>query len=125
MSSTQINLDFVLSQMADAGLVSARKMFGEYTISCGTKVVALICDDELFLKPTVAGRTFIEERTPVVEKAPYPTAEPYLTLGGDLCANREWLSELVRRTADELPEPVRKHPKPSPVKKAVGAKRAS
>ncbi|HEY4179072.1 MAG TPA: TfoX/Sxy family protein [Kofleriaceae bacterium] len=110
--------------MADAGVMTARKMFGEYAISCGTKVVALICDDELFLKPTVAGRTFIEERSKVVEKPPYPTAEPYLTVSGDLCTDREWLSQLVLLTAEELPEPVRKHPKPAPLKKVAPAKRA-
>ncbi|HEY4055759.1 MAG TPA: TfoX/Sxy family protein [Kofleriaceae bacterium] len=125
MSSKQIDVDLVLSQMAGAGPVTARKMFGEYTISCGTKVVALICDDELFLKPTIAGRTFIQERSAVVEKPPYPTAEPYLMVGANMCGDRKWLSELVRLTAAELPEPVRKQPKPAVMKKSPAAKRAS
>ena len=32
--------------------LSARKMFGEYALYLDGKVVALVCDDQLFLKPT-------------------------------------------------------------------------
>jgi TfoX/Sxy family transcriptional regulator of competence genes len=105
MASKQGNVDFVLEQMAEAGPVSARKMFGEYGIYCGGKIVALFCDDQLFVKPTSAGRSFIG--TPR-EGAPYPGAKPWLLIGGDRCEDSEWLSELVRLTARELPVPVPK-----------------
>jgi DNA transformation protein and related proteins len=108
MASKQSNVDFVLEQMADAGAVSARKMFGEYAIYLGQKIVALFCDDQLFMKPTNAGRAFIGEPK---EGPPYPGAKPWFAISGDEWEDSDWLSELVRRTATELPEPKPKSPK--------------
>lgn len=59
MATQQSTIDFILEQIAEAGAVSAKKMFGEYGIYCGEKIVALVCDDQLFVKPTIAGKTFI------------------------------------------------------------------
>ena len=36
-------------------------MFGEYAIYCDGKVTALVCDNQLFVKPMEAGRSFIGE----------------------------------------------------------------
>ena len=102
MASKQTTVDFILEQMADAGDVSARKMFGEYGVYCGAKVVALVCDDQLFVKPTGAGKTFIGK---VTEGLPYPGAKPWFAVGGSHWENSEWLSELMRLTANELPMP--------------------
>ncbi|RJT43728.1 TfoX/Sxy family protein [Legionella taurinensis] len=55
MSSKQSTIDFILEQITNAGTVYAKKMFGEYAIYCDDKVVALVCDDQLFVKPTTAG----------------------------------------------------------------------
>lgn len=110
MASKQSNVDFVLEQMADAGPVSARKMFGEYAIYCREKIVALFCDDTLFMKPTDAGRAFISEAD-LLEGAPFPGAKPWLHIRGDRCEDGEWLSELVRVTEKALPPP-----KPKPLK---------
>jgi DNA transformation protein and related proteins len=98
------NLDFVLEQLSVDG-VSARKMFGEYAIYVRDKVVALFCDDQLFVKPTNAGRAFIGA---VTERAPYPGAKPWLLVTGDRCEDGEWLSELITITASELPPPKKK-----------------
>ena len=65
------------------------------------QVVALICDNRLFVKPTKAGRSFIRK---VTESPPYPGARPYFLIE-DLIEDREWLSSLIRLTAQELPEP--------------------
>ena len=43
---------YILEQLQDAGNVTARRMFGEYAVYCDGKVVGLICDNQLFLKPT-------------------------------------------------------------------------
>jgi TfoX/Sxy family transcriptional regulator of competence genes len=40
--------------MKDAGAISYRYMFGEYAIYCDGKVVALVCDNQLFVKPSDA-----------------------------------------------------------------------
>lgn len=113
MASTQRNVDFVLEQMAEAREVSARKMFGEYAIYCRGKLVALFCDDQLFIKPTNAGRTFLGT---VKQASPYPGAKPYFLISGAQCEDGEWLSELVRVTERELPQPSPKAAKKSATK---------
>ncbi|MDF3064684.1 MAG: TfoX protein [Polyangiaceae bacterium] len=108
MASKQSNVDFVLEQMAGAGPVSARKMFGEYALYCREKIIALFCDDQLFVKPTEEGRAFLGK---VTERAPYPGAKPWLLIQGDRCEDGEWLSELSRITHRALPPAKRKSPK--------------
>ena len=49
---------FVADQIDDACDISYRKMFGEYALYSKGKVVALLCDDQLFVKPT-AGRKIL------------------------------------------------------------------
>ena len=104
MASDQSFVDFILEQIENAGVVTYRKMFGEYAIYSDTKVVALICDNQLFIKPTVKGRAFIEETSTVVEAPPYLSAKPSFLIE-DRLEDRQWLSQLVRITRDELPLP--------------------
>ena len=50
-------------------------MFGEHAIHRGDKVVALACDDRLFVRRTAAGRAFVGD---AVEAPAYPGAKPTL-----------------------------------------------
>lgn len=100
MASDQTYVDFVLGQIENAGLITARKMFGEYGVYSDGKIFALICDNKLFIKPTGNGRAFIGE---VVEAPPYPGAKLYFLIEEKI-EDREWLSSLVRITVEELPE---------------------
>jgi hypothetical protein len=59
MASDKEFVDFVVDQMGDAGLITFKKMFGEYALYCDGKVIALICDNQLFVKPTGKGRIYI------------------------------------------------------------------
>lgn len=102
MGSQQSTADFILEQIADAGSVLAKKMFGEYAIYCNGKVVALVCDDQLFVKPTQAGLRFIRDCS---EGYPYPGAKPHLLISGDKWEDHEWLSHLIKISAEELPLP--------------------
>ena len=94
-------MEFLADQMAGAGDVSFRKMFGEYAVYCGGKVVALVCDNQLFVKPTAAGRAFIGAP---VEAPAYPGAKNSFRIE-DAFEDREWIAELIRITARELPAP--------------------
>ena len=105
MASEQNTVDFILEQIAKAGSVAARKMFGEYGIYCNGKMVALVCDDLLYVKPTQAGRCHIGE---VTEAAPYKGAKPCFLISGEMWEEGAWLTELVRLTTAELPMPARK-----------------
>ena len=58
MASQPTTVDFLVEQMGSAGTVTARKMFGEYALYCDDRLVALVCEDKLFIKPTTAGKAF-------------------------------------------------------------------
>jgi TfoX/Sxy family transcriptional regulator of competence genes len=110
MASDKKFVEFLLDQIENAGEITSRSMFGEYVIYSDGKLFALIGDNNLFIKPTEAGRAYIKD---VVEASPYPGAKPCFLIEEHL-DNREWLSELVRITVKELPEP---KPKKKKVKK--------
>jgi TfoX/Sxy family transcriptional regulator of competence genes len=94
-------VEFITDQIADDCGISYRKMFGEYAIYSKGKVVALICDNQVFVKPTDAGKKFIGD---FVEAPPYPGAKNSLLIQGQI-EDSEWLSELIRITERELPPP--------------------
>ena len=100
-------MEFLADQMEGAGAISFKKMFGEYALYCDGKVVALVCDNRLFVKPTPGGRAHVGEP---VEAPPYPWAKQYFLIE-DAFEDREWISALIRITARELPvaKPKRKN----------------
>ena len=85
------------------------KMFGEYAVYCDGKVVALMCDDQLFMKLTEEGRTFVGEL--YKEGFAYPGARASILVPELKWDDRTWLSELVRITAIALPAPKTKKKK--------------
>jgi TfoX/Sxy family transcriptional regulator of competence genes len=95
-----------------AGLpVRTGRMFGEYALYLGDKVVGFICDDTLFIKPSAADPAVLEGTFP---GQAYPGSKDYHTVPGDLLENRDWLHAAIEATADALPEPApkkRKAPK--------------
>jgi len=102
MTTRASTIEFLLDQLSALPSVSARRMFGEYCLYCDGKPVALVCDDQLFLKPTDAGRALIG--TPP-DGTPFPTARPHFLISADLWDDAEHLCRLVRATADVLPVP--------------------
>jgi TfoX/Sxy family transcriptional regulator of competence genes len=108
MSTQQKTVDYILDQLGNADTISARKMFGEYALYCDSKVVALICDDQLFIKPTEAGKEFLKD--PEMGH-PYPGSKEYFHIEGDKWEEAKWLRELVQLTAQALPKPKPKKPK--------------
>jgi TfoX/Sxy family transcriptional regulator of competence genes len=108
MASNPRTIETVTEQMAAAGDVSARPMFGEYGIYCDGKMVAMVCDDQLFVKPTPGGRAFAPE---LPDGTPYPGAKPCLLVDAERWDEGDWLSELVRITARELPLPKPRKPR--------------
>jgi TfoX/Sxy family transcriptional regulator of competence genes len=93
-------VETILAQAAGACSVAARRMFSEYTLYANGKLVGLICDDQLFIEPTPAGRAFIGE---VDEVPPYEGAKPSFLISGEQMSDGAWLAELVSCTAAALP----------------------
>lgn len=109
MATRQTTIDFILDQLSALPGVRARKMFGEYALYCNEKVVALVCDDQLFVKVTPAGRAIVGDR--YREGSPYPGAKPAMLIDEETIEDHEWLSGLIRATAAALPPPKPKKPK--------------
>ncbi|MFZ0545481.1 MAG: TfoX/Sxy family protein [Candidatus Promineifilaceae bacterium] len=101
MAYDQNFIEFIVDQIEDAGEVTYKKMFGAYGIFVDKKFIAIVDDSQLFLKPTENGRLFIGA---VVEAPPYPGAKMYFLIEERL-EDSDWLSELFRVTAQELPKP--------------------
>lgn len=102
MGSDKKTVEYLVDQIAKAGSVQAKPMFGEYGLYCDGKMVALVCADQLFVKPTVGGRSFAGT---VDEAPPYPGAKPCLLIEADRWEDAEWLTELIGISAAELPLP--------------------
>ncbi len=113
MASDLNFVEFVCDQIAGAGRVSFRKMFGEYAIYCNEKVVALVCRNQLFVRPTAGGHAKIGR---AVEAPPYPGAKPHFLIGEQL-EDRLWMSDLIQITVSEIPVPRPKRPKPRKAKR--------
>lgn len=110
MSSDDNFVQFLVDQIAPTGSVIARKMFGEYALYCEGKIVALVCDNQLFVKPTAGGRAFMGT---VREAPPYAGAKACFLIE-DKFEDQDWLTELIRITTRELPAP-----KPKAAKKSA------
>jgi len=99
MGTTKETMDAILVQLQALGNVYARKMFGEYGVYCDDKMVALVSDDQLFIKPTEGGRAFIGD---VEEAPPYPGAKDWFYLSEEKWEDSLWLTELIRITTIEV-----------------------
>ncbi|MEG3163821.1 TfoX/Sxy family protein [Sphingomonas sp. PB2P19] len=109
MSSDPGTVAFIVDQAGGAASgITGRAMFGEYGLYLDGKLVALVCDDQLFVKPTNGGRAYAPDTGTA---PPYPGAKPCLVIDAGQLEDREWLGELFRRTAAELPMPKPKNKK--------------
>jgi len=100
MPNEQVFLNYVLEQLDSLGDIKIKKMFGGATLYFEQKVVGLICDNQLFIKPTPAGKAFMGT---VVEAPPYQGAKDYYLID-DKLDDSNWLCELVLKSATELPK---------------------
>lgn len=105
MTSKQETVDFIIEQTANAGVMRARKMFGDYALYCDDKVIGLVCDDSLFIKFTDNGKTYAKGR--YIEGFAYKGAKVSMNVT-DFIDDKDFLCTLVRITADSLPLPKKK-----------------
>ncbi len=103
-------VEFVVEQIQNAGIIRYKKMFGEYALYCNDKVVALVCDNQLFVKPTKTGGLFIDE---IILKSPYSGAKPSFLIENQI-EDKDWVSNLIKITVEELLSP-----KPKSKKKKI------
>lgn len=97
MSSNIDIVEYIADQCSGAGVITVRKMFGDYGIYCDGKIFGLICDNRFYVKPTEAGRALL--RT-VDLQPPYEGAKDYFYIVD--VDDRDYLSELVKVTCRAL-----------------------
>lgn len=112
---------YVCDQLHAAGGIAARKMFGEYGLYRHGKIVALIADNQLFVKPTPEGAAVLGTPT---YGPPYPGAKPFFNVS-DLLDDPEWLVRLIEATDAALPPPKKKPERRVAATKAAPKKAAS
>ncbi len=100
MASRVETAQYICDQAGLGRRLTYRKMFGEFALYLDGKVLGLICDDELFLKPTPECKAYLGE---VTEKPPFPGAKNFFLLSAIL-DDPDRLSEALRITARALPE---------------------
>jgi TfoX/Sxy family transcriptional regulator of competence genes len=90
-------VQYIVEQASKAGDVRARKMFGDYALYCNDRVVGLICDDYLYLKPIPQLEPLLHEDDRHMQ-APYDGAKPHFVITG--VDDADYLSLLVRTVAE-------------------------
>ncbi len=118
MATEQGFVEYIQAQSGLGDELSYKKMFGEYALYLQGKVVAFACDNQLFVKPTEAGRSVLGK---VSEHPPYPGAKPYFRIDDEM-EDRDLLQSLLRTTARTLPLPKAKAPR-KPKTSAAKARR--
>ena len=113
MASDIKMVEFIADQSGLGSRLVFKRMFGEYALYLNAKVVAFVCDNKLFLKPTDAGRALLGSPT---EAPAYPGSKNYFLLEQEL-DDRDLL-----RSALELTESVLPLPKPKAPRKGASAK---
>jgi TfoX/Sxy family transcriptional regulator of competence genes len=100
MSTQKETIEFILERLGSPERFSTRAMFGEYVLYADGKVVALICDDQLYVKILPASN----ELEKICEKgSPYPGAKPHYVIEEDRLAEMDYLPEILFDIAASLP----------------------
>ena len=101
MATDKSFVDYVVEQadLGDAHI--SRKLFGEYALYHAGKVIALVCDNSLFVKPSSASRDLAPD---LPQSPPYPGAKEY-PVADELLDDSEALRKLLLATSAALPLP--------------------
>lgn len=100
MSTQKETVDFILEKLGHPKHFSTRAMFGEYALYANKKVVALICDDQLYVKIVPPSK----ELEDVCEKdEPYPGAKPHYLVEEDQLSKLDNLPGILFDIAKSLP----------------------
>lgn len=102
MATSPDTIDFILDKLRNRGHFKTRAMFGEYALYADDKVVALVCDDTLYVKIVPAS----QELADVCDTgAPYPGARPHYVVEEDQLSKLEYLPAMLIQMAKSLPKP--------------------
>ncbi len=103
MASSREYLEYIQDQLSGMDGISWKAMMGEYILYYRGRIVGGIYDDRLLVKPTEAAKRLMPEAP---RELPYEGAKEMLLV--ENVDDREFLQELLRAMADELPAPKNK-----------------
>ncbi len=109
MSTRRETTEFILSKFGHQDRFAVRAMFGEYALYADKKVVALICDDLLYVKIVPASA---ELESQCEKGEPYPGAKLHYIVEEDQLSKIEGLPRMLFSIAESIPA------KKAPKKKA-------
>ena len=101
MPTQKATVEFILEKLRDRGRFSARAMFGEYALYANGKVVALICNDLLYVK-ILPATTELDRHCEKGE--PYPGAKPHYIVEEGHLSTIASLPAILDDLAASLPE---------------------
>ena len=100
MASNADFVQYIVDQCSGAGEITVKKMMGDYCIYCDGVIFGLICDNNLFIKPTDPGAARLKE---VVMRSPYPGAREHFLIND--VDDRDYLVDIIKVTIPALPKP--------------------
>lgn len=101
MATQKETIEFILGKLRDRRRFTARAMFGEYALYADGKVVALVCDDLLYVKILPASN----ELEGQCEKGePYPGAKPHYIVEEGQLSTVERLPAILCAVAESIRE---------------------
>jgi DNA transformation protein and related proteins len=100
MATQKETVEFLLAKLRQPKRFSARAMFGEYALYADGKVVALICDDLLYVKILPAS----QQLEALCEKGePYPGARLHYIVEEGQLSTIETLPKILSAIAESRP----------------------
>ena len=115
MSSDPAFLEYVVDQLAMGPELAHKRLFGEYGLWLDGRIVALVCDDQLLVKPTGAGRALLGGAPPEVppRKTRAGSRRTRVKIWGSTSAKRSRYATSMPRSPSLLrncPQPTRRSP---------------
>lgn len=100
MSTSPETISWILDKLHNSPHFATRAMFGEYALYADGRVVALICDDQLFVKIVPASQT-LESICEI--GFPYPGAKAHYLVAEDQLDSIATLPEILLAISASLP----------------------
>ena len=100
MSTSKETIKHILDKLGGIPHFTAKAMFGEYALYADHKVVALICDDILYVKICPAS-SYLEDKCD--KDSPYPGAKLHYVVDEEQLSNLSTLPDILIEIAKSLP----------------------
>jgi TfoX/Sxy family transcriptional regulator of competence genes len=105
MASDLDYVQYVIDQIKTSGIITYKKMFGEYLIYLNSKPIIIICDNTVFVKKLDCIKSLMENEE---TGFPYEGAKEHYIVNVD---NSEHLSKVAMVLEKNIPRPKNKNKK--------------